>query len=127
MTPIQIDFPSLFTKEQLDYIGQCVVEKAQDICGEKLRDVILFGSYARGDFKEWSDVDIMILVNADDLECKRMDSVLMKSLSDLDHQMNLLLSFVVTSHERYERMKDTYPYYRNINKEGRCLCSMTVA
>ncbi|MDR1703379.1 MAG: nucleotidyltransferase domain-containing protein, partial [Clostridiales bacterium] len=61
-----IDFPSLFTTEQIEYIGQCVVDAARDACGNDLRDVILYGSYARGDYREWSDVDIMVLANADD-------------------------------------------------------------
>ena len=31
--------------------------------GEKVRDVILYGSYARGQFTENSDIDILVLVD----------------------------------------------------------------
>ena len=127
MTLSMIDFPSIFTEEQLDYIGQCVVDAARVICGDKLRDVILYGSYARGDYKEWSDVDIMVLADVEDIECKRLDNQLMEKLYDLDNHMNLLLSFTVTPYARFEEMKSVYPYYRNINQEGKRLCSMTVA
>ncbi len=36
------------------------IAEIQKIYGAHLRQVILYGSYARGDFREDSDVDIMI-------------------------------------------------------------------
>jgi len=46
-------------KELLDkYIA-----KIKKIYGTHLQEVILYGSYARGDFKEDSDIDIMILLD----------------------------------------------------------------
>ena len=126
MNTVTIDFPSVFTDEQVKYIGQRVVDAAREICGDKLREVILYGSYARGDFKEWSDVDIMVLANADDLECKRLDNELMNTLFDLDNHMNLLLSVMVTPNARFERMKGAYPFYRNVMKEGKRLCSTAI-
>jgi len=122
-----IDYPSIFTKEQLDYIGRNVVEAAQQVCGNKLRDVILYGSYARGDYEEWSDVDIMVLADADSSECKRIDNELMELLSDLDNRMNLLLYFAVTPYSQFTQMKKAYPYYRNIDEEGKRLCSTMTA
>ena len=122
-----IEFPSLFTEEQIVYIGQRVVEAARQACGNKMRDVILYGSYARGDFQEWSDVDIMVLVDGDDTECRQIDEVLTHTLSELDHRMNLLLYVVVTPYTRFEYMKDAYPYYRNVDKEGKRLCLIPVA
>ena len=124
MSSAMIDFPSLFTTEQIEYIGQCVVMAAQQACGDLLRDVILYGSYARGDFKEWSDVDIMVLADADDARCKLLDSEMSALLSDLDYHMNLLLYFIITPYDRFTQMKEAYPYYQNIDKEGKRLCSI---
>ncbi len=39
------------------------VEDIHRLYGERLKTVILYGSYARGDFKPDSDIDIMILVD----------------------------------------------------------------
>ena len=39
------------------------VEDVHKIYGDKLRTIILYGSYARGDFGPDSDIDIMILVD----------------------------------------------------------------
>ncbi|MCX6215553.1 nucleotidyltransferase domain-containing protein [Spirosoma sp.] len=38
----------------------------QDIYGDRLGDVVLYGSYARGDYDE-SDIDLMILLNDEDV------------------------------------------------------------
>ena len=40
------------------------------ILGENLKKVILYGSYARGDYTENSDIDIMILVKMSDEEIR---------------------------------------------------------
>jgi len=122
MKAVIIDFPSVFTKDQIDYIGLSVVESAREICGNKLCDVILYGSYARGDFDEWSDVDIVVLADADDTECKQINKKINDKLYDLIFQMNLLLSVMVIPYDRFCRMKNHYPFYANISKEGVKLC-----
>ena len=38
------------------------------ILGENLKKVILYGSYARGDYTENSDIDIMVLTTLTDAE-----------------------------------------------------------
>ena len=40
------------------------------ILGDKLTKAIVYGSYARGDFRENSDIDIMILVKMSDEEIR---------------------------------------------------------
>lgn len=48
-------------KMMQDLIEQ-YVEEIKKIYGSHIRQIILYGSYARGDFRPDSDVDIMILV-----------------------------------------------------------------
>jgi len=117
-----INFPSSFTEEQLNYISENIVDAARKICGDKLRNVILYGSYARGDFKEWSDVDIMVLADVEDADERRYEHEFINALYELNHHMNLLLSVLVTPYGRFERLKNDNPYYRNIVREGRQLC-----
>ena len=38
---------------------------SESLFGKKLEAVILFGSYARGDFDDESDVDIMVVADVD--------------------------------------------------------------
>ena len=41
------------------------------IYGNSLKKIVVYGSYARGDYQENSDIDIMILVDASDSEIKK--------------------------------------------------------
>ena len=46
------------------------VSEIKKIYGSHLKEIILYGSYARGDFGPDSDIDIMILLDISDLELK---------------------------------------------------------
>lgn len=38
-------------------------EGLKELYGDRFRDLLLYGSYARGDFREWSDVDLLLLLD----------------------------------------------------------------
>lgn len=114
----KINFDSIFSKEQIAYITQSVAQKAKEVFGDTLNRVILYGSYARGDFTEWSDVDMMILADVDDLTAKRLENELLKELSDLNYRMNILLSIVTVPVSRFEYFKNDLPFYTNVFTEG---------
>ena len=46
-------------------------EILQKIYGKHLKKVILYGSYARGDYRDDSDIDIMILLDLSDMDIKQ--------------------------------------------------------
>ena len=54
-------------KVMQDLIEQ-YIEAVKKIYGSHVRQIILYGSYARGDFRSDLDVDIMILLDLSDLE-----------------------------------------------------------
>lgn len=64
------------------YIGE-----VKKVFGGSLRQVILYGSYARGDYREDSDVDVMILVDLTDMEIKEYQ----RKLSEVDTELSFLL------------------------------------
>ncbi|WP_457742717.1 nucleotidyltransferase domain-containing protein [Thermococcus sp.] len=52
----------VLSRDELLKILREVKEKLREILGDDLVDVILFGSYARGEAKEDSDVDVLVVV-----------------------------------------------------------------
>lgn len=52
-------------------IAHEVVEKIKPIFEDRLKKVILFGSYARGDYDGESDIDIMVMVDDDEINLKK--------------------------------------------------------
>ena len=55
------------------------IEALTKIYGTHLKSVILYGSYARGDYTRDSDIDIMILLDLTDIEIKRFRHELSES------------------------------------------------
>ena len=84
-----------------------------------LRKVILFGSYARGNPADYSDIDLLILADdsteniAANYFWKVIDNI---SETNLEH--NVFISPILESTENYEKNKGTNPLYINIEREG---------
>lgn len=98
-------------------IEQYVVE-IQNIYGIHLRQIILFGSYARGDYRVDSDIDIMILLDMSDLESKKYSQRLSYMTYDFNLDNDIDIKPIVKSEEFFMRWVVTYPFYASIQKEG---------
>ena len=90
------------------------------IIGDDLEQIILYGSYARGDFNENSDIDIMILT---DLTDKRLEDFFEKIVEiaydiECDNNFIIHLSPLVKNIDRFNYWLDTIPFYINIKNEG---------
>ena len=74
--------------QDLMNILQQYVKELQKLYGSGLSAVILYGSYARGDFRADSDIDIMILLDMTDEEISQRGHILpiMSSLKSLIFQ-----------------------------------------
>ena len=107
-----------------DLIGQ-YVEAVKKIYGSHVRQIILYGSYARGDYHEDSDVDIMILVDMSDLELKAYGQQLSYMTYDFNLDYNLDIKPIAKSETHFKKWIINYPFYSNIYKEGIVLYSAT--
>ena len=65
-----------------------------DILGNRVKKIILYGSYARGDFRENSDIDIMILTDLTDVELEEYRTKIVAYAYDLewDNNFDIMLS-----------------------------------
>ena len=82
--------------------------------------LILFGSYARGDYRDDSDVDLLILVDKD--KVSRTDVKRIKyPLYDIEFETGTIISPMVFSKKDWETKHRITPFYENVVKEGRVL------
>ena len=98
-------------------IGQYISE-IQKIYGSRLKKVILYGSYARGDFRTDSDIDIMILLDMSDLDLKAYSQKLSYMTYDFNLDYDIDIKPIVKSEAHFKKWVVTYPFYANINIEG---------
>jgi predicted nucleotidyltransferase len=89
-----------------------------ELFGNKLKQLILFGSYARGEQEPGSDVDIMILVDETEEKLKQYRDRVSEIMTDLSLKYDVLVSLMEKSYDRYMQRLDILPFYRNIYDEG---------
>ncbi|MCM1253698.1 MAG: nucleotidyltransferase domain-containing protein [Clostridium sp.] len=99
------------------YMEQYVVE-VKKIYGSHLQKIILYGSYARGDFKQDSDIDIMILLDMSDLDLKAYGQNLSYMTYDFNLDYGLDIKPIAKSDAHFRKWVENYPFYANIQKEG---------
>lgn len=99
-----------------------ILKEAQIYCkfifGNKIKDIYLYGSYARGDYDKESDVDIFITV---DLTLKQI-SKYRKQISYINNELSLkydiTISIIVESAKLFAEFAEDLPFYKNVISEG---------
>ena len=94
------------------------ISEIKKIYGSHLRTVILYGSYARGDFRTDSDVDIMILLDMSDIDLKAYSQKLSYMTYDFNLDNDLDIKPIAKSEDHFKKWIAEYPFYANIHKEG---------
>ena len=105
-------------KATLNYITSKVAQAASDSLGDKLEKVILYGSYAREDYDEESDIDIMVLANIPHEDCWQKRKEIRKLLGMLDVEFDILISLRVTDCSTFYRYLEDLPFYANVLRDG---------
>lgn len=107
------------TEAELKQILDELIKGVIPIFGEKLKRVILFGSYARGDYDEESDVDVMFLIDDDAkiLQNKYRKAV-REIISDIDFEYSTLLCSVLQNEHDFYECANSIPFYKNVETEG---------
>lgn len=90
----------------------------QKIFQEELRDVILYGSYARGDNTEFSDIDIMVLVSTNPEKIHTYYDAVSDLVFCYLMQYGVSISPVIKNKSHFVDWVDNLPFYRNIRNEG---------
>ncbi|MCM1179271.1 MAG: nucleotidyltransferase domain-containing protein [Clostridium sp.] len=88
------------------------------LLGNDLSKVILYGSYARGDFGESSDVDVMILVKISPELIEKVEESIFDLAFDIEMEHGIHISPIIKNEEQFEYWADVLPFYRNVRNEG---------
>ena len=83
-----------------------------------LDKLILYGSYARGDSTEESDIDIMIILNCSADGVKSLRGLTAEMASDISLEQEVFLSILLRDRIGFEGSLDVLPFYQNIAREG---------
>lgn len=102
-------------------VRDLICEFAKDmkaLFGTDLCKVIVYGSYARGDFRENSDVDVMLLVKTPQENIRQYNDAVSDCAFEYFMKYGIDISPVIVNEEHFHYWSDNLPYYRNIKNEG---------
>jgi len=98
------------------YILQMIKDSVQQT--EPGATVILYGSYARGEEKEDSDIDVLILIDSDREKITRGEKIkITYPICGIELETDTVISPVVYTKKGWATHRVT-PYFENVNKEG---------
>jgi predicted nucleotidyltransferase len=106
------------SKEVLNETTKRVCAAAKEVLGDKLKKVILYGSYARGDYDEYSDIDILVLADIAQEECCDVSSDIREFIWEFELEHNIIISSHVTSAATFYGWLNVLPFYMNVVKDG---------
>ena len=99
-------------------IMQQFASSLRKLLGNTLDSVIVYGSYARGDNSELSDVDVMILVTLSEEIIKKISDEISDMAFEYLMRFGVDISPVITNIDHFNYWVDNLPYYRNVRDEG---------
>ena len=94
------------------------VAEIKRVAGGSLKKIILFGSFARADYNAESDLDIMVLLDADEDRIMEIDSLIDAKSYELSLKYSRILSIIMKSSKQFYKYNDVLPFYSNVQNQG---------
>jgi len=99
------------TKEAIEEFKK----EVKKLYGERLKHIILYGSYARGSAAEDSDIDLLIVLEGDVKPGEEIDRMI-DIITEINLRYNVLISVYPISGEDYKKVNS--PLLINVRREG---------
>jgi len=102
------------TQEKVKEILKEFKEKVKEVIKDKFVALILYGSYARGDYEFGSDIDVLLILR------ENLTSFEKDRISDISSDLNLKYDVVITCFDYLYEVFKTWetPFLMNVRKEG---------
>ena len=97
-----------------------LIEETKKMFNNHLKKIILYGSYARGDYNSSSDIDIMILTDLTDAEIIEDREKVWDIAYDMewDNNFDITISPLVKNIDKFNYWLEALPFYMNVQREG---------
>ena len=114
-------YDAILNNDLINEVKEECTSLVRDLLKEDLVEVVLYGSCARGDYTEDSDIDIALLTKSNRLEVKKYENALATIATEIAMKHFAIVNFVCLPYEEFEEKKTWYPYFMHIAMEGEVL------
>jgi len=90
-------------------------EKTEKLYGKRLKNIILYGSWARGQATEDSDIDLAVILEGEVDPCREIDAMI-DLITDINLDFETLLSVFPISVTDFKHLNS--PLLLNLRREG---------
>lgn len=94
------------------------IKNVKEVLGNRLKKVILYGSYARGDYNKDSDIDILFLTDLNEKEIEEYRDKISDIAFTIELEKEIYISPIIKNIDKYNARVNVIPFYMNIQKEG---------
>jgi predicted nucleotidyltransferase len=106
------------TELKLKQITVEISKNLRDILGNRLHNIILYGSYARGDYDTESDIDIMAIADIESDEKNTLQKAIDRVSSSISLKNDITVSILLKDRCFFDAHTNISPFYKNIVSEG---------
>jgi uncharacterized protein len=86
--------------------------------GAVVKEIVLYGSYARNEQTPFSDIDIAVLIDEKNVSMAEIRDKLGDIKVDLSLKYDIVLSILVRPYQQFMAGRSYMPFYSNIDREG---------
>lgn len=102
----------------MDEICQRVVAAYRKAYGDDIEAIYLYGSYARGDFDEESDIDFAAIVKGERLDVQKKRWEVRAYTNKISLELDVVISATAIPADEFKKYRNQSGYYKNILKDG---------
>ncbi len=106
------------SNEKVQEIINIFVQEVKTLYGNSIDRIYLFGSCARGDQNDYSDIDILVLLDVSEDKIPEIRKTMRKCVNDIDWNYDVIVSPVYQSLQNFETFKEVSGFYKSVLKEG---------
>ena len=106
------------TQEQLQPVLQDLTDRLRSVLGDHIQQMILFGSYARNDADDGSDIDVLVLTDLPREVIRQYTWELGALASELLLNHGIVVSPIIENWDYFRSHRDVLPLFRNVSDEG---------
>lgn len=95
-----------------------VREEMMLLFNSKLKQIVLYGSYARGDHEPESDIEIMVVIDENEETLREYRNVIADVVEDISSKYEQPISLTEIPYNRYTTYQNVLPFYKIVYQEG---------